>query len=71
MINVPNQKVGNVWNAKVPSNPKGKQEHVHNVNTHMPSEENDSHSTQRIDYKYLSGKVRDVRDVKVYRDSKL
>ena len=28
MINVPHQKVGNVLNAKVPSNPKGKQERV-------------------------------------------
>ena len=28
MINVPHQKVGNVKNAKVPSNAEGKQEHV-------------------------------------------
>ena len=40
MINVPHQKVGNVQNPRVLSNPKGKQEHVHNVNTHTPSEEN-------------------------------
>ena len=34
MINSPHQKVGNALNAKVPFDLKGKQEPVHNVNTH-------------------------------------